>query len=151
MTVNAQKIIDSAVDRCLRAGVRMTKKRRLILSCLLKQKKPLSAYGIIDAYNEEQGEKLPATSVYRILKFLEENNLVHKLQGQNKYIACAHIVCDHVHSNPQFLICQKCDRVEEIQGNDALIGQIRKRIGETEFQLVSPQLEMICVCKDCMV
>ena len=40
MTVNAQKIIDSAVDRCLRAGVRMTKKRRLILSCLLKQKKP---------------------------------------------------------------------------------------------------------------
>ena len=52
MTVNAQKIIDSAVDRCLRAGVRMTKKRRLILSCLLKQKKPLSAYGIIDAYHE---------------------------------------------------------------------------------------------------
>ena len=53
-------------------------------------------------------------SVYRILDFLEENGLIHRLNTTKKYIACSHIACEHPHEAPQFLICKSCSKVEEV-------------------------------------
>ena len=38
-------------------------------------------------------------SIYRILEFLESQQLVHKLKLTNRYVACVHITCNHEHED----------------------------------------------------
>lgn len=147
---NVQQIIDLAEQRCESHGARLTDKRKQILHGLLQSDKALSAYELIDFYKTEYGEAIPAMSVYRILEFLREEQLVHKLNLANKYVACAHITCDHDHAVPQFLICGKCQKVEEISISKSIVKELQKNVVHTGFHLVSPQLEMNCVCENCM-
>ncbi len=145
-----QKIIDHAEQHCKANGARLTDKRKLILSALLQSKKALSAYELIDYCKELFGESIPAMTVYRILDFLQEEQLVHKLSIANKYVACSHITCDHIHEVPQFLICGECQCVEEISISKATIESLQKNVKDAGFKLISPQLEMNCVCNNCI-
>ena len=111
---NMNSIIQHAEQHCKNHGVRLTEKRKQVLAGLIQTDKALSAYELIDVCKEQCGEVIPAMSVYRILEFLESENLVHKLKLANKYVVCAHIRCDHAHGVPQFLICGKCNKVKEI-------------------------------------
>ena len=132
-------------------GLRLTNKRKQVLSGLLKADKAMSAYEIVDYCKNEFGAAMPAMSVYRILDFLGNEHLVHKLNSSNKYIACSHITCDHGHDVTQFLICDQCQRVKEINISQAMIGQLRKNVEDAGFHLTSPQLEMKCLCEHCFV
>ena len=143
------KIIESADTQCVKRGSRLSKKRTQILRCLLLQEKPISAYGLIDIYRENFGGDMPATSVYRILGFLQENSLAHKLQLQNKYIACSHISCDHDHGSPQFLICVQCKAVKEVGNNVGLVAEMNKVFERSEFRMITPQVEMVGICGQC--
>lgn len=145
--VNA--IIEHAEQYCKQHGARLTTKRKKVLSSMLQSMKALSAYDIIDFCKAEFGETIPAMSMYRILDFLEKEHLVHKLKLANKYVACAHITCDHAHAVPQFLICGECDEVREISISQATIGQLKKNVETAGFELVSPQIEMNCICMAC--
>ncbi len=146
---NVQRIIDHAEQHCKDHGARLTAKRKQVLSGLLKYQKALSAYELVDYCKDEFGEAIPAMSVYRILEFLEDEHLVHKLNLANKYVACSHITCDHEHAVSQFLICNQCQRVKEITINKAMIQQLEKNVEDAGFHLISPQLEMNCVCDQC--
>jgi len=88
-------------------------------------------------------------SVYRMLKFLMQENLVHKLSLTNKYIACSHIACNHEHNIPQFLICDSCEQIQEVGVNKDIIQALRSSVENAEFSLNSPQLELHGTCKDC--
>ena len=142
-------IIDSAEQHCKKHGSRLTDKRKQILSSLIRSEIALSAYDLIDLYKQEVGNAIPAMTMYRILQFLEDENLVHKLSLANKYVACAHISCDHSHSVPQFLICGECHKVEEISIPKSTIDALQRTVERRNFRLISPQLEMNCVCNDC--
>ena len=142
-------VLEHAEQHCKASGARLTPKRRGILRELLKSGKALSAYELTDLFNKESKETIPTMSVYRILDFLEDENLVHKLNLANKYIACAHISCDHSHAIPQFLICRQCTKCVEINIDKATIGEIQKKVENADFQLTKPQLEMHCICNDC--
>ena len=109
----------------------------------------MSAYELVDFCKEQYGESLPPMSVYRILDFLRHENLVHKLDLANKYIACANITCKHDHGVPQFLICSTCQRVEEITVAESMINSLKASVENAGFLLSSPQLEMSCLCKQC--
>jgi len=145
-----QKIIDHAERHCKANGARLTDKRKQILSGLLQSQKALSAYELIDYYKNTFNEAIPAMSVYRILDFLQEEQLVHKLNLANKYVACSHITCDHSHDVPQFLICGECQRVEEISISKTTIESLERNVKDAGFQLTSPQLEMNCICENCV-
>ena len=147
--MNVESVIDEAEHRCREQGARLTEKRKQVLSGLLNSNTALSAYELVDYCKEEYGQSLPAMSVYRILGFLQEQHLVHKLNLANKYVACAHITCDHDHGVPQFLICSVCQRVEEISLAKSMINALKSSVDEAGFQLMSPQLEINCVCKEC--
>ena len=142
-------IIDHAEQHCKAHGSRLTDKRKQILSSLVRSEKALSAYDLIDIYKQEVGDAMPAMSMYRILQFLEDEYLVHKLSLANKYVACAHISCDHTHSIPQFLICGECNKVEEISIPKSTIDALQRTVEQRNFRLISPQIEMNCVCNDC--
>jgi Fur family zinc uptake transcriptional regulator len=143
------EIIVHAEQYCKNNGTRLTPKRKQVLSSLIKSEKALSAYDLIDLFEKDFGEKIPAMSVYRILDFLEKEHLVHKLNLANKYVACSHITCDHAHGVPQFLICGTCNQVKEITINKSTIDELKQNIESAGFQLVSPQLEMNCICNNC--
>jgi Fur family zinc uptake transcriptional regulator len=143
------KILDHAEKNCKANGTRLTDKRKQVLTGLLKSQKALSAYELAEVYREEFNETVPPMSVYRILEFLESENLVHKLHLANKYVACPHISCDHAHEVPQFLICENCSNVKEIGIKKTLINTLKRNVEEAGYLLQSPQLELHCLCEDC--
>lgn len=146
---NLQSIIDHAERHCQQHGTRLTDKRKLILAGLVKSELAMSAYELIDYCKCEFGETLPAMSVYRILEFLEQEQLVHKLSLANKFVACSHIACEHAHATPQFLICGSCQKVQEISIDKNVLHELENNVSEAGYRLLSPQLEMSCVCHDC--
>ncbi|GHF00670.1 Fur family transcriptional regulator [Thalassotalea profundi] len=147
---NVNTILEHAENSCKSHGARLTAKRKLVLSSLIQSEKALSAYDVIDLCKQEYNESIPAMSVYRILEFLETEKLVHKLKLANKYVACSHISCGHAHGVPQFLICGKCDLVKEISIKSSTMSELKNDVEYAGFQLASPQLEMNCICNNCV-
>ena len=145
-----ERIIEHAEKHCKAHGARLTNKRKQVLSGLLKSQKALSAYELVDYCKTEFGETIPAMSVYRILDFLKDEHLVHKLNLANKYVACSHITCDHDHGVPQFLICGECQKVEEITICESTISELQQAVVDAGFHLMSQQVELDCLCGDCM-
>lgn len=145
-----QRVIDHAERRCKENGSRLTNKRKLALSLLLKSSKALSAYELVEAYKTELGDTMPAMSMYRILEFLMAENLVHRLDLINKYVACEHIKCEQEHAQTQFLICGQCQKVKEVAISAPIMDLLKKNTSDAGFHLASPQLEINCICQDCM-
>lgn len=143
------EILNHAEETCRANGVRLTDKRKRVLAGLLRSGKALSAYDLIEYWRGEFDESIPPMSVYRILEFLERENLVHKLQLANKYVACSHISCDHAHEVPQFLICEECGKVKEIGIKKSLIHTLESNVKQAGYLLKTPQLELRCLCQDC--
>jgi Fur family zinc uptake transcriptional regulator len=146
---SVESIIQHAEQHCDMRGSRLTQKRKQVLTGLVKSDKALSAYELIDFCKQEYGESLPAMSVYRILDFLESELLVHKLNLANKYVACMHISCDHAHAVPQFLICKNCSIVKEITVEESTISDLGNTVKGAGYQLLSPQIELNCLCDNC--
>ena len=75
---------------------------------------------------------MPAMSVYRILDFLEQQLLVHRLSTSNKYVSCAHIACDHKHSQATHFCYARCSSVEEVDATEEAseaLEQMAKTVG----------------------
>ena len=154
------RVIDKARYLCKRSGTRLTEKRRGVLEALLVSKIPLSAYEITDVINQADDKSILAMSVYRILEFLEAENLVHKLSSTNKYVACSHIICGHNHEIPQFLICGECQATkeiacggckdeQEISISKSVIDELSKLVNKAGYTLTNSQLELRVLCNDC--
>ncbi|NQX89482.1 MAG: transcriptional repressor [Halioglobus sp.] len=144
-----QNILEHAEKVCKERGVRLTEKRKQVLGGLIQSETALSAYELADYCSKQTGQTIPAMSVYRILNFLQEEEFVHKLNVANKYVACAHIDCHHDHEIPQFLICNQCLRVKEIGIKKSTINALHRNVESAGFHLLTPQLEMDCVCEAC--
>lgn len=142
-------VLKKAQDICQKNGGRLTEKRQRVLSSLLDSETPLSAYEVADYLNKKTDQTIPAMSVYRMLDFLVSHQLVHKLSSTNKYMACTHIACEHSHQVPQFLICQKCQKVKEIGIPKMLVEQLRESVLKADYHLVNSQLELDCICSNC--
>jgi Fur family zinc uptake transcriptional regulator len=149
-SLKSKAILERAEEHCAELGGKLTKKRRQVLSGLLESPKALSAYELTDFCNSKEKHGLLPMSVYRILEFLEAQNLAHRLRLTNKYVACSHITCDHDHELPQFLICNNCDRVEEIGVQKALFNSLVGTAKTAGFDLVSNQIELEVRCENCL-
>ncbi len=101
-----------AQKRCEANGAQLTELRRSVLRLILQAPGPLTAYQLLDQLKVIRKSAVPPT-VYRTLDFLIENRLVHKLEQLNAFIPCS----DGQHENHgvQFLICDKCGTVAEIE------------------------------------
>ncbi|MDY7026033.1 MAG: transcriptional repressor [Pseudomonadota bacterium] len=148
-TEKLEQVIADAQRQCQSRGSRLTTKRKQVLSALVQSQKALSAYELIDVYKAQFDDSMPPMSMYRILDFLQSEHLVHKLNLANKFVACAHISCDHAHGVPQFLICGDCNNVQEVHIKPELIDELRDNVKAANFYLISPQLEMNCLCESC--
>lgn len=146
---NIDSVLSHAEEYCQNNRIRLTPKRKQVLYALVKAEKALSAYELIEELKRKFNNVLQPMSIYRILDFLTANQLIHRLSTANKFIACSHITCNHAHEAPQFLICGSCHKVTEINIDKSLMSTLRENIQKEGFKLVSPQLELSCMCDDC--
>lgn len=146
---DVEKVLDRAQAICADQGAKLTDKRRRILKVVLESQEPLSAYQIADRYRELYDKTLSVMSVYRMLNFLKDNNLVHRLETTNQYLPCSHISCQHSHEVPQFLICDSCRTVDEVGIRKEILHELSSIIEDTGFALARQQLEFHGVCRDC--
>ncbi|MFV7761045.1 Fur family transcriptional regulator [Shewanella algae] len=143
-----QAQLQQSQARCQANGGRLTAKRSQVLSVLLMSDTPLSAYEIADRVKSEFHQQLPIVSVYRMLEFLAEQQLVHKLLTLNKFVSCGALDCQ-CHSQAQFLICQECHQVEEVLLEPEISKALQQSADANQFSLASPQLELLGCCKQC--
>lgn len=144
-----QLALQRAEENCRSHGARLTEKRKHILQLLLQSDTPLSAYELATRYHDAFSDTIPAMSVYRMLDFLVTETLAHKLNSANKYVACAHITCNHQHEVPQFLICDRCQSVKEIGISHAIIDALESSVKKAGYVLTQPQIELHCLCERC--
>ncbi|MBU2881581.1 transcriptional repressor [Psychrosphaera sp. B3R10] len=149
MTVNPNPILEKAKTTCAEQGVKLTSKRENVLACIISSDEAVSPYELAEIYKENFGQSMPAMSVYRILDFLVELTLVHKLTSANKYIACSHISCSHSHRSPQFLICENCQSVMEVGIENSVMEQLKSSVERSGFVLTTQQIELKGLCKKC--
>jgi Fur family zinc uptake transcriptional regulator len=93
---------------------------------------------------------MPAMSVYRILDFLEQQLLVHRLSTSNKYVSCSHIACDHKHFQAtHFLLCEGCSSVEEVDATEEASEALEQMAKTVGFKLTTQQFELSGICTTC--
>ena len=63
--------------------------RRRVLEALLASHQPIGAYELIDRL-AVRGQRPAPITVYRALDFLREQELVHRIESRNAFIACVH-------------------------------------------------------------
>lgn len=146
---DVSNILDRAQSICADLGARLTEKRRRVLQVVLESPEPLSAYQIADQYRDQWGKTLSVMSVYRMLNFLKENELVHRLETTNQYLPCSHITCKHDHEVPQFLICDSCHGVDEVGIRKEILSELSANIEDTGFRLARQQIEFHGTCNSC--
>lgn len=146
---DVQQTLERAHAICVANGTRLTEKRRRVLRVVLESAEPLSAYQIADQYRDQNGETLSVMSVYRMLRFLMESDLVHRLETTNQYLPCSHITCHHQHEVPQFLICDSCRTVNEVGIRREILQELRANIEQTGFSMAEQQLELHGICRAC--
>ena len=143
-------LLRSAEVTCAENGTRLTKRRRQVLNALMQSSSPLSAYEVLDLCNRSTTSAMPAMSVYRILDFLEQQLLVHRLSSSNKYVSCAHIACDHKHfQRTHFLLCEGCSLVEEVDATEETSKAMEQMAEKVGFKLTTQQFELSGICTTC--
>ena len=143
-------LLSAAEVSCAENGARLTQRRRQVLSVLMQSSSPLSAYEVLDLCNRSTTSAMPAMSVYRILDFLEQQLLVHRLSTSNKYVSCAHIACDHKHFQAtHFLLCEGCSAVEEVDATEEASEALEQMAKTVGFKLTTQQFELSGICTTC--
>ena len=143
-------LLRAAEVSCAENGARLTQRRRQVLSELMQSSSPLSAYEVLDLCNRSTTSAMPAMSVYRILDFLEQQLLVHRLSTSNKYVSCAHIACDHKHFQAtHFLLCEGCSSVEEVDATEEASEALEQMAKTVGVKLTPQQVELSGICTTC--
>ena len=108
------KCIDEALKHaekiCAQRKCRFTPIRKKVLKLIWDSHKPIKAYDLLAQLSSDNYVEKPPT-VYRALKFLLENNLIHRIESQNAYIGCHN---HHENVDSKFFICDSCNEVEEL-------------------------------------
>ena len=145
MEAETVKALQHAAQLCESRGLRFTPLRRDAYQLMLRQRRPLSAYQLLELMQTQQKRQLAPLTVYRALDFLVDSGLAHKLETAHSFVAC-----DHPHEDHQslYLLCVDCGGTEEV-ATDKLARLIDREATQRHFQPRRQVLEIEGVCSDC--
>lgn len=149
MTMSCKEDLLGIEKKCHTNGLTLTKMRQRILSLLVDSSAPLSAYDLVNAYSDTFDEKIQAMTVYRVLDYLTQENLAHRLNFNNKYMSCSKLSCCEAHGLSQFFICKKCNKVHESPLDKAIVELIHNRAAEIGHEVSVPHVEIEGICSAC--
>tara|TARA_B100000902_G_scaffold235480_1_gene223164 strand:- start:284 stop:664 length:381 start_codon:yes stop_codon:yes gene_type:complete len=119
---------------------------RIVLKILKNNKKrPLSAYDILDKFLRIK--KIQPATVYRSLKNLIDQNLVHKINLTNKYIVRNEFPSEN--DVTTIAVCDKCNDYEEIVMNKYKMSLAYNILDLKKFSLENFVVEIVSECKQC--
>ena len=129
---------------CERNGTRLTAQRQQVLELIWQEHRPIGAYDLLEKMRE-LGHKAAPPTVYRALEFLQENALIHRIESLNAYTGCNHP--EHPHAS-QFLVCQQCRRVAELEC-EAISEQLSRQAEAAGFACRQQTVEISGLCAEC--
>src|SRR6188472_2497990 len=140
-----ESLRSAARSRLQAKGEQWTNMRAAVFDALAGFDRPASAYDIAEAVSNNQGRRVAANSVYRILDLFVGANLARRVESANAYVANAHPECLH---DCIFLICDTCGQTVHID-DDSLSGGVRKAATSAGFSAPRPVIEVRGTCGDC--
>jgi Fur family zinc uptake transcriptional regulator len=136
---------DAARSTMERSGEQWTQMRAAVFDALASFSKPASAYDIAEKVSADQGRRVAANSVYRILDLFVGANLARRVESANAYIANDHPDCLH---DCIFLICDSCGQAQHID-DDRITGGVRAAAKAAGFSADRPVIEVRGRCGEC--
>ena len=150
LNVKDKKAIKDSITQvfeiCKENNIAFTEIRKNIYEIIIKHKKPIKAYEILDQFRNISGKTSHPPTVYRAIEFLIDNGFVHKLSSINSLVGCFH---PKIHKECYFLICKKCNIYQECCDND-LAKNIFKTAKKNDFIVSNTTLEIEGHCQDCV-
>ncbi len=137
--------IDTAQALCEREGLRFTGLRKRVLELVWANHEPVSAYDLLKELRREKENAEPPT-VYRALDFLQQINLVHRIESRNAYVGCEQPGESHV---SRFMICSRCNKVAELVDEGRIHDAIAEEAARTGFRVESETVEILGICRTC--
>lgn len=134
----------AAEGLCEARGTRLTELRRRVLEIVCASARPIGAYAILDVLRDDGRTGAPPT-VYRALDFLLEQGLIHRLASLNAFIGCSHPA---EHHGGQFLICEQCGCVGELDSHEVEDG-IARAAAAVGFIARTQMVEILGRCAAC--
>ncbi len=122
-----------------------TPMRAAVFDALASFARPASAYDVAEQVSKDQGRRVAANSVYRILDLFVGANLARRVESANAYIANDHPQCLH---DCIFLICDGCGKITHID-QDSLTQGVRAAARSAGFRVERPMIEVRGRCADC--
>lgn len=142
MTVTAQELITYLAHHY---GFKLTPLRQQILLILIEVNQPLGAYNLLDKLKETRKSAKPPT-VYRVLEFLEKQNVIHRLSHNNTYVICK-TVKPHLETSIVFT-CRRCHQSTEFL-DKKMIQYLKKLTSAQNIVLSDQVLEITGECQNC--
>src|SRR3954463_265757 len=142
---HGDSLADAAQSTMEASGEQWTQMRAAVFEALASFDRPASAYDIADKVSKDQGRRVAANSVYRILDLFVGANLARRVESANAYIANDHPDCLH---DCIFLICDSCGQAKHID-NDKLTTGVRDAAKAAGFTAQRPVIEVRGRCEEC--
>ena len=116
----------------------------IVLNILKKSTKGLSAYKILNKF--QKYKKIQPMTVYRALKKLTNDGLIHKTNKNKTFHICN--TSDIHNHNAILAVCNDCGITEELNTN--LFSKIIKQVkSKSKFNFNNYNLEITTNCKEC--
>ena len=138
-------LAEAAQATMTRSGEQWTPMRAAVFDALASFDKPASAYDIAEKVSQNQGRRVAANSVYRILDLFVGANLARRVESANAYVANDHPDCLH---DCIFLICDTCGQATHLD-DDSVTGGVRAAAKAAGFAPARPVIEVHGRCEDC--
>ena len=138
-------LADVARSTMERSGEQWTPMRAAVFGALASFERPASAYDIAEKVSQDQGRRVAANSVYRILDLFVGSNLARRVESANAYVANDHPDCLH---DCIFLICDTCGQAKHLD-DDSLSGGVREAAKRAGFSPARPVIEVHGRCEEC--
>jgi Fur family transcriptional regulator, zinc uptake regulator len=118
-----------------------------VYDILKNSDKPISAYHIKDICDEKD-YAMPIMSIYRILDFLIELKVIHKINNTNTYVLCSGDE-ESEHKLSFLFVCKKCSKSVERILDNTLLKEINLMLKADSFKLDTDVVEIIGSCSSC--
>jgi len=129
---------------CREQGFRFTDGRAAVLEQVIRRKKPVKAYDILQVISTDTKKRMPPV-VYRALDFWTLHGFIHRIESLNAYTSCTHPGCGH---ECQLFVCTQCGRVSEIC-DESLCSRVTGQADAQGFLVEHLSVEATGRCPDC--
>lgn len=136
--------LEAAQAHCRARGSRLTAQRREVFELLLLRGGSAKAYDLQDDMRARRGRVAPST-VYRALEFLIAQQLVHRVDALNTFIACN---AEHEAHHPLLLVCSNCEAVTELHDDEAYEA-VRRTLRQADSGFLESDIEVKGICGKC--